>query len=89
MQDAPVKNHCWCNMEVIVWLCVCTKARGLSSRAYAQTIRKLYNKTNVTQQVVTGVLCNVHWSESVIFITEHKYQNKYTPHQVTGFDMNS
>ena len=71
-------------MEAIVWLCVCTKARGLSSRAYAQTIRKLYNKTNVTQQVVTGVLCNVHWSESVIFITAHKYQQLIleinTPH---------
>ena len=34
----------WCNKADIVWLCVCTgdklaKARGLSSRTYAQTMQ--------------------------------------------------
>ena len=42
---SQVRHACWCNKKVIVRLCVCTgenplaKARGLSSRTYAQTIQ--------------------------------------------------
>ena len=44
-RNAQSAHACWCNKAVIVWLCVCTrdnslaKARGLSSRTYAQTIQ--------------------------------------------------